>query len=34
MFLTVQCLGAAVYVVWRLLLCLVTGRGGVEVVSI
>lgn len=29
-----QCLGAAVYVVWRLLLCLVTGRGGVEVVSI
>lgn len=29
-----QCLGAAVNVVWCLLLCLVTGRGGVEVVSI
>lgn len=29
-----QCLGAAVNAVWCLLLCLVTGRGGVEVVSI
>lgn len=34
LFLTGGVWGPRVYLVWCLLLCLVTGRGGVEVVSI